>query len=315
MSKAFCGLLCIGYDQPSGGYDPRRGQEPYPPAGHYYGPAPIQPPAPGPYPAYRQPYAYPPYRSPFPPIRPYISLIVITMIAMIFMIASVATPWYGMYSKDSNYSGKVEISFWDMRSEATSHGSTFTSTETWSKYTENYKDSHDKEPSLPYLYLAIQIFMIIGMVISILAFVSVVLTWFGKGPFALRSNVSGFLIATVIMGLFCIIAFAAAHSWVFDQDMPSNSSWGPHKTVIGMHSEGGEDSFWSVTTGWILALVGSILMIVAYILLRKRAYMAAMATSGFPAQAVPVAPGYYQLPPEPGYAPPPGPPGYYPPQQ
>jgi cytochrome bd-type quinol oxidase subunit 1 len=220
--------------------------------------------------------------------------IAVSLTAMIFMMAALAAPWYGVYSKGSDHDTKSEFSFWDMRTESNSHGTTYIQVETWTKYTDDYKESHDKDPRLPVLYQAVEIFVILGMVMSILAFVSLVLTWFGKGPAMLVNYTGRFLVAAAAIGLVCIIIFAGAHPWAINEDSLSSTDWGPGKSIIGTHSESGLDYTWTVTTGWILALAASIMMLAAFLMLKKRSRNAPAASDDHIAQPAHDASGFYQ---------------------
>jgi magnesium-transporting ATPase (P-type) len=298
MRTGISAILSLGYGQPPGGYYPQQGPDAY-----------YQPPAQAYYPPYPPAYAPAPYRPPFKPIRPFLSMIIISLIAMIFMIASLATPWYGYYSKSSDYESKAEMSFWDVRSESKSHGSSYSQTETWSKYSDDYRQYSHKDPKLPWLYLAVEILMIFGVVMSVLAFVAVVLRWLERGPARLLNNAGLYLILGVIIGIVSMSVFAATHSWAINDDSPSSSDWGPQKSLIGMHSENGVDSSWTVTTGWFLAIIASIMMMWVFLKMRQKIPPLPSPPVGYVAQPAPVSLGYYQIPP------PPQPPGYYPPVQ
>jgi hypothetical protein len=243
---------------------------------------------------------------------------------MVLIIAALATPWYGIYLKSSSGEGKAEYSFGEIRSEGKYSGSTYTVTTSWSKYTDDYKKIKNKDPALPMIYLAAEIFTILAMVMAILGFIVVMLRWLDRGPARLLNSLGVLLLVGAIMGFVAIGVFAGAHTWAMKQDVTSSpTDWGPDHTLIGTHSQNNTDYTWTVTTGWFLALIASIIMVIVFVMARKKLQPAATGASFQPAPNAPGLYGYYAQPPPqdqmpgPAYPPPPGPqmpPGYAPPQ-
>ena len=314
-------FMALGYGQPPGGYAPPQGPPTYgPPAQPGYAQPQYAPP---PQPAY--PPAYPPqqnYPQPFRPTKPLKAILpplLITLVAMILLVVALATPWYTVSSKSTGETSgeyKMDLSFGGTNTETKYSGQTMTQTTSWDKYTDDYKKGHDgKSPSLPGVYMAAMALGIIAFVLALVSFILIIVDWVGKLPQNLAKLLPIFILVGAVMGFVAIGYFAAAHTGAITAEMSSSSSDpGPHNSFIGSDTRNNSTYSWGPGIGWILEIVGAILLIIGFVLpfINKPRPKPAQ-YPGQPGQYQAAPPQMYQQAPQQGYAPPPGPPGYMPP--
>jgi len=308
MRTSINAVMSIGYGQPPGGYVPPQGPPIYAP-----------PPQPG------YPPAYPPQRyyalphRPAKPLKSILPLLLVTLISMVLIVVALATPWYTASSKTTGEGSgefKTDFSFGGTYSEAKYSGRTETITQSWEKYTDDYKKGHDgKSPALPGVYTVAMAMGIIALVMALVAFIMIIVDWVGKSPTKLTKMLPIFILIGAVVGFVAIGYFAAAHPGALKSDNSSTSTDpGPDKSFIGSDSRSNTTHVWGPGTGWILELFGAILLIIGTVLpyiKKPRQQPAQYPGRVGPYQAAP-APMYQQAP-QPGYAPPPAPPGYMPP--
>jgi hypothetical protein len=248
--------------------------------------------------------------------------LLVTLISMILLVVALATPWYTVSSKSSGeVSGeyKIDFSFGGTYSEAKYSGQTMTQTTSWDKYTDDYKKAHDgKSPSTPGVYMVAMALGVIAFVLALISFILIIVDWLGKLPPNLTKLLPIFILIGAVMGFVAIGYFAGVHAGALKSDsFAVSSDAGPDKSFIGSDSRNNSTLSWGPGIGWILEIVGAILLIMGMVIpfiKKPRQQPAPYPGQPGPYQAAP--PPMYQQAPQPGYAPPPGPPqqpGYAPP--
>jgi hypothetical protein len=201
----------------------------------------------------------------------------LAVIGMVLFLMAMGSPWYKVSSESSG-----EIRGWDTSSITFDGTSTIgiynmepfamIGSQTWSQYIDHYKVEHaGRSPSLPTVYAITRILAIIAIVLAIIAVVLVIIGRFGKIPAKMTRMLTAIMLLGAVVGFVAIGYFAVAHPIALQSDYPESANTpGPVRSFAGNASGDVSRSSWGPDIGWMMELVGAILLSAAAVLrLRK----------------------------------------------
>jgi len=190
---------------------------------------------------------------------------VLTILAVVFLIVGLVTPWYMVSLTGPGMTGSSTVGFSGVSS--TNNGNT--TTQSWDNYTTEYKDDHNgTAPQLPGVYSTSMYLSVVAMVMAILGIPVGFLTGAGKVKPMVAMLVA---ILAIVLSLAAFGTFAAGHVAAFSHDMgDSGMSEGPHKSLMGTNSTtiGGQTVTinWGPGIGYWMPLVAAIMVILSLVL-------------------------------------------------
>jgi len=190
---------------------------------------------------------------------------VLTILAVVFLIVGLVTPWYMASFSGPGMDASSTITF----SGITTKNGGNTTTQTWDNFTTEYKADHNgTAPQLPGVYSTSMYISLVAMVMAILGIPVGYMTGAGKVKPMVAMLIA---ILAIVLSLAAFGTFAAGHVAAYNHDFgDSGMSEGPHKTLMGSNSTtiGGQTATitWGPGIGYWMPLVAAIMVILSLVL-------------------------------------------------